>query len=35
LKEKDIAVNYLTSAKTGGSVNEMFSKLASLLNEHA
>ncbi|MCK5441461.1 MAG: GTP-binding protein [Maribacter sp.] len=35
LKEKDIAVNYLTSAKTGGSVNEMFSQLASLLDEHA
>jgi small GTP-binding protein len=35
LKEKDIAANYLTSAKTGGSVNEMFSQLASLLNEHA
>lgn len=35
LKEKDIAANYLSSAKTGSSVNEMFSQLASLLNEHA
>ncbi len=34
LKEKDIATNYLTSARTGGSVNEMFSQLASLLNGH-
>ncbi len=33
LVENNIEANYLTSAKTGDSVNEMFTHLASLLND--
>jgi small GTP-binding protein len=33
LIENNIEANYLTSAKTGESVNEMFTHLASLLND--
>ncbi len=33
LIENNIEANYLTSAKTGDSVNEMFSQLASLLHD--
>jgi len=33
LDENNIEANYLTSAKTGDSVNEMFTYLASLLND--
>jgi small GTP-binding protein len=32
-KENDIEANYLTSAKTGDAVNEMFTYLATLLND--
>jgi len=32
LKDNSITANFLTSAKTGNSVNEMFTQLASLLN---
>ena len=32
LKDNNITANFLTSAKTGNSVNEMFTQLASLLN---
>lgn len=32
LKDNNITANFLTSAKTGNSVNEMFIQLASLLN---
>lgn len=35
LKTNSIETNYLTSAKTGDSVNEMFTQLASLLNDQA
>ena len=35
LKEKKINSDFLTSAKTGGAVNEMFTQLATLLNEQA
>ena len=35
LKVNNIEANYLTSAKTGDSVNEMFTQLASLLNDEA
>ncbi len=33
LEENDIEANYLTSAKTGDAVNEMFTYLATLLND--
>lgn len=33
LKANKIEANFLTSAKTGDSVNEMFTQLASLLND--
>ncbi len=35
LERNTIDCNFLTSAKTGGAVNEMFTQLASLLHEHA
>lgn len=35
LKENNITANFLTSAKTGGSVNEMFTQMAILLNDNA
>lgn len=35
LKDNNITANFLTSAKTGNSVNEMFTQLASLLNVDA
>ena len=35
LKANNIEASYLTSAKTGDSVNEMFTQLASLLNDGA
>ena len=35
LAENNIQANFLTSAKTGDSVNEMFTQLASLLNDQA
>ena len=35
LKDNNIEASYLTSAKTGDSVNEMFTQLASLLNDEA
>lgn len=35
LKANNIEASYLTSAKTGDSVNEMFTQLASLLNDEA
>ena len=35
LKENNIEASHLTSAKTGDSVNEMFTQLASLLNDGA
>ena len=33
LKDNGIKADYLTSAKTGDSVNEMFTHLATLLND--
>ena len=33
LKDNNIEANYLTSAKTGDAVNEMFTHLATLLND--
>lgn len=35
LKRNSISADFLTSAKTGGEVNEMFMKLATLLASHA
>lgn len=35
LEQNSIAADFLTSAKTGGEVNEMFMKLAILLTSHA
>lgn len=35
LKQHEISVDFLTSAKTGGAVNDMFMKLATLLTSHA
>lgn len=35
LKENNIKADYLTSAKTGDAVNEMFTHLATLLNDLA
>jgi GTPase SAR1 family protein len=35
LNDNNITANFLTSAKTGNSVNEMFTQLASLLNVDA
>ena len=35
LNERRMASDFLTSAKTGSDVNEMFTQLATLLNEHS
>ena len=35
LKQHEISVDFFTSAKTGGAVNDMFIKLAKLLTSHA
>ena len=35
LKQHKISIDFLTSAKTGGAVDDMFMKLATLLTNHA
>lgn len=35
LKQHNISIDFLTSAKTGGAVNDLFMKLATLLTHHA